>query len=479
MRDFRFYVVFYATTFVCLCLIWMMPALEYKRLETENEKAWLQTLPVWSYDQLRREAEVVQAELEGPASDDAYNYYRTLIRYYSLNKATTRYLSENQDPILEAKVFMGLWGTIPSLQARYQERFGADHMHQLSKDHREEIDRHSLGSRPVLVSHDSLWDAMVVAYIWTIFLGIPFFMVRLRRRDMSVFVDSWRMPVAVLAWPVGMFVYPTRVDPRKQLQRARQFVRWSLTALLSLAPMGAAGAQQSSKGGSRKGDSAAQVDNASPAITLSWAMYSRKLVAPGAVPHDGPVTEAQVTATFSNGLLVDLWAQTGTDGKPNAGREIDMTVGWGNKYLQFGLTYFDLFPQFNDSGGDVIRPYLEFTLPVPVGDHTLTPFARSEYMYVTRGTDEKSATLSFAGLRHQWQVTDTLALRHGMWLVYDDGVFGRQQGGLFRYRAAISWRTPFGFTVRPVDIQASQPFGGIHDRELETTVGGGIVIPIQ
>src|SRR6185369_4145138 len=70
--------------------------------------------------------------------------------------------------------------------------------------------------------------------------------------------------------------------------------------------------------------------------TVSAGLFSQYVVDNGDLPYDAPVIQADVTWAFKSGTYVNLWGSAGKNG----GREVDYTLGWGNKYLDLSGGYF-------------------------------------------------------------------------------------------------------------------------------------------
>ncbi|MGC9599605.1 MAG: hypothetical protein ABSE18_04440 [Minisyncoccia bacterium] len=194
--------------------------------------------------------------------------------------------------------------------------------------------------------------------------------------------------------------------------------------------------------------------------------------------HDGPVVQSDVLVTFGNGAFFDLWGSTGLDFRPNGGREIDWTVGWGGKHISAGLTYFDLAPLFSRGGnGDMFFPFFETRKKYSFRDshHALTPFFIAEGVILTKGTSRNSGAFISGGLRHRWTISKRVAFGEEWKTLLDTGVFRRNRGLVPSWSASLDVKLGKRITLTPASVRLIGPGPWIHDqRKFHAVLGFGM-----
>lgn len=463
--------------------IWVPTVQEDDRLGDEKKAALAQTLPKLNETVIITRASELLAELAEPVSQDHHRYLKLLDNAGQLGLAIWRHRLESSDKgrELDAQIdFRGLQDGLESAHRRYSQRF--PNQPSIAETQARVI--HGVWHAVMMdmksppVSRAPLLPLMTTGYLQTILLAFIFFSWRLKREGFKVLVETWRLPVACAGWPAAVFCYPRWINPRKQYERAKQFVIYAFSLLTSI--VGVATTSYAQQQGGSVRPKTEQVDNPDPSVTWSAQLLSRKLVMNGKVPYDGPVVQSDVTVSWKNGLYFNLWGQSNLDGHSNAGREVDATVGWNNRHLKLGLTYFDLNPPLDASRADVLRPFLEAPWPIKIGErHTLTPYLRLEYLHATRQSETNSGTFSIVGLRHAWNATSTITLDHVGWLLYDSSVFRSDTGVMGRYELRVRWKVGEKLTIDPLLFKLSVPLSSIDDRGVETMVGAGMSVVLH
>src|SRR3989344_8446034 len=82
-------------------------------------------------------------------------------------------------------------------------------------------------------------------------------------------------------------------------------------------------------------------------VKFSFETVSSCVADLGLDPHDGTVMRPDLTVSLPRGFYADLWVSTGTDFKPNPGREIDWTGGWSGRGVDVGVALFDFDTLFS------------------------------------------------------------------------------------------------------------------------------------
>lgn len=209
----------------------------------------------------------LQRDLEASVPDDPEVYFHILKRKDAVALQAQHYLRKvGRDRDVEALINR-VHGAIAHLQDRYQQRHTRDVMAATSvayfkrhPEERYEASRTDTPEPPPSTDWSAFWDSGAHAYAWIMILAVPFFFVRLKSQRLLLAIESWRVPLAAMAWPVAVWIYPTIVDPRKQIERCRQFVAYAFSALMSIVGMtGTTAAQQGAKAGTSRNAPTAEV----------------------------------------------------------------------------------------------------------------------------------------------------------------------------------------------------------------------------
>ena len=217
-------------------------------------------------------------------------------------------------------------------------------------------------------------------------------------------------------------------------------------------------------------------------VAVDWTIGVRNqytLSYIGKVVHPDPVIQGDVWWTLPHGFWADVWYSTTPTFEPNFGREVDYGAGWANEHVMVGFYYYDLYEQFStDSIGDVTETFVKASWPIKERQHQITPYVEANYLYATRNQRANNGAFPMAGMKHHWEkIVWLVDMSQDVALVYDGGVFGSDQGFVFRYQASLAMKPASWITFRLPYFRVHVPLsGGIHDRTTEPQVGADIVI---
>lgn len=193
---------------------------------------------------------------------------------------------------------------------------------------------------------------------------------------------------------------------------------------------------------------AEEAEKAAPVVTFSSAIYNKYVGDTGIVFYDRPVVQNEITVSLPKGFYANLWysmslAHSGLD--TNDGNEFDPTLGWSGELAEItidaGITYFDIRPVGTFDRGDVWQPYTEISKAFALGKaHIISPYSKADYGIPVKGNarDDKGLHVH-GGLKHKWQVADTLGLSQQADFVFDDGAFGYARAWVYSHALTMSY----------------------------------------
>jgi len=198
----------------------------------------------------------------------------------------------------------------------------------------------------------------------------------------------------------------------------------------------------------------------------------------GAVAHDEPVIQGDFWWTLPSGLWADVWYSTDFRARKNFGREIDYGFGWAGENVLVGAYYIDLTQQFSHEPiGDGAYAFIKFSVPLNVGDHAVNPFVEMNYIFATKGPASNNGALPCAGVRHDWNIFNSLGFTHELALIYDGSVFGSNRGFIGRYKASFETHPAEWLSLRAPAFSLFVPLSeSIKDREIERVAGLDVII---
>lgn len=185
-----------------------------------------------------------------PVADDPVTFFNVQSSYFALQRAMEKYeykhgrFGDGYQP-LEMRLF-GAARTLSSMRGEYERAHGRDQMTFLSAQHG--TDENISYER---LSYAAAWPLLWNSYLRSIMIAIVFLFLRLTHRHLNVWIEFWRVPFYSTIWPIGLFLYPVRIDPQKQLRQALQFAAYIFSAFVSFSSMGGV-AKAEGKGGIKK-----------------------------------------------------------------------------------------------------------------------------------------------------------------------------------------------------------------------------------
>ena len=226
----------YALMVFVLLVISLPPYKEVAKINAENEVRKYAAIPSMTIEGVKKELYQLEKEMAQPPSENPMDFFPIQNRWLYLQKVTEKYTAEHgrfEDGFipLELRVFRNASQTMAALKGEYMRKHSGIDFQQAQHGTEEDISYTE-------ISHASVWPFLWSAYLQSILLAMIFFFLRLAHKDLNMIVEFWRVPLYAVIWPVGVFLYPVRVDPRKQLRQAMQFAAYLLSAFMSLSSMG-------------------------------------------------------------------------------------------------------------------------------------------------------------------------------------------------------------------------------------------------
>ncbi|MDO8574618.1 MAG: hypothetical protein Q7R86_03235 [bacterium] len=173
------------------------------------------------------------------------------------------------------------------------------------------------------------------------------------------------------------------------------------------------------------------------------------------------------------GFSFDIWMSTGTDFKPNFGREIDVILGWSDKLFGVGLSYYDLNNILSTKTTDIVLPFAEVHPTLTSNNHKFTTFARVEYNFCTRQSNVNSAVDLAVGMKHVWQINKVFSVNHRLRVAYYDGLFASKSGFVTRWDVGLSAKMTKQVNLN-LSVKNSIPERSMTDRQNLTSFGIGV-----
>jgi len=209
-------------------------------------------------------------------------------------------------------------------------------------------------------------------------------------------------------------------------------------------------------------------------VKFNFEAMSSYVAPVGLEPHDGTVAWSDLTVSLPRGFYANLWGSTGTDFKPNGGREIDWTGGWSGKGIDVGVAWFDFDTLFSGRKGDVWRFYSKYSREYVVRRVKLAPYGKAEYFYSTRSPSENSAHLIGGGMSSELALS-RLTLALGTDVSHVGHVFGNSAGVLWQMNGRVSVKVK-RVTLNPFIFKSSVPIRGAEEHKRHFSFGAGFSI---
>lgn len=186
--------------------------------------------------------------------------------------------------------------------------------------------------------------------------------------------------------------------------------------------------------------------------SISTKLLPKYVLDNGILAYNRTVVQTDILLRLPSGFYVDLWGSKGFVGE-NRGNQVSPTVGYNLLISQeneigidLGLTYNNLSPVSRVPRGDRIEPFIEVYKKISNG---LTPYAKIEVFLPAKGATPNTETRSHLGIRHFWQITDSVALSQNLKLLYANPPL-KNPGLILKHYAKLSW-----FFSKSVSINAS------------------------
>jgi hypothetical protein len=240
---------------VTFCVIWSEPVHVWRQSSALIEAERMQLFPTMSRTELIEESGAVHHLIYKPAYEDPVEYWQALMRQRDVESSYNRYVYENGDDFeLRQHMASVINGTpMIALQQAYTDKFGRDAVIAARPD----LESTGYFNRyAVKGDWQPFLQASLVAYGYSALLAMLFFATLALYSEVNLLPEFARLPTMAVIWPYAMLFagYPFRVDPKKQMQQARQVIVYAFSLLLSLAGFGAASARAQSGSQGRKAE---------------------------------------------------------------------------------------------------------------------------------------------------------------------------------------------------------------------------------
>lgn len=210
-------------------------------------------------------------------------------------------------------------------------------------------------------------------------------------------------------------------------------------------------------------------------LTTTVEIWSKYIFSIGTVGSDKPVIQTDWFVTLPKGFYADLWTSNGFDGDWSGGfdDEIDYTVGWTTTAftvdLDIALTYWQLF-DLGEGDGDALVPSVKLSRSFKLSEaHSITPYTKFETLFIHNDSASNGWTV-YAGVTHEWTISDRWSLSQELSAAYDDGVFRGEAGAIGRYAAKLSYQCSEQLSVG-LGLKLFVPIADFNDRETEIVFG--------
>ncbi len=292
-----------------------------------------------------------------------------------------------------------------------------------------------------------------LALWWFLFQVAPMpfvfvhYAIQIRRRGMSVRLEvlgNPMFPIWLLLWEVGLFRYPVEISPLAQFRRAQ---KWAVLVLgSSLSCFAGTGkicekrevAPQHQKYGGK-------LVNWSFATTTvsNYAGFN------GANFFPGVDQQSSVKAQLPCGFYLSAFdAEPLSDRglRPNFGRELDATAGWGGNVhgvtVDANATYQNVFPVTTAPRGDMVQLSERVSKTFALGTATtITPHLWFREAMPVRGPTPKGGWFVHTGTSISRKLGESTSGSFTAEIVRDSGAYGFDQGWLVRTLGNLTWKT--------------------------------------
>lgn len=191
----------------------------------------------------------------------ADNYPIVMREIYQMENSIQKFIAQQRaiDKTKFAKtaemMLMQIGTARNELLRKYQTTFGHDKINSTMEKYRalnpEGIKPEIAADKYICVANT--WELFKICYLAFMPIALIFFVLRLKQTGFKVileFLAPWKIILATLAYPIGIFRYPTG-DPGRQLIAAMRFVVFAILTIFT-SGIGIAGAQAKSKSDGKK-----------------------------------------------------------------------------------------------------------------------------------------------------------------------------------------------------------------------------------
>lgn len=253
----------YLLPLTILLSVFGISAVEMSSISNRNYDAAMASYPSVTADELDSRLNLVKKSVKNDEARNPNDYYRFLgeIRLIQLGYEKLIHSDEVNDTYNTRIKRMSL-GDLQNDLVSQQSRLG---ILKISTPERDKlITDHGLNKRYDLEKENVLapfgW-----AYMITVFFIAPiFFMFRLRREDLMVRTEMFRITIWSVVWPAGIFKYPVGITRTEQFQQFRRWISALVSMLLGMSPVAMAHAK--SGGGKLGSVEVVQVEQQGPTI---------------------------------------------------------------------------------------------------------------------------------------------------------------------------------------------------------------------
>jgi hypothetical protein len=218
-------------------------------------------------------------------------------------------------------------------------------------------------------------------------------------------------------------------------------------------------------------------------LDLDWR--NKYLAAPDNVVHDDPVFQTSITAAHTSGWYFNVWhdGEVGSrflDRENGCASEVDMTAGWSGKVFDLdidtGVSWWAISDLADFKDDDTIYIYNQISKTYELSKkHSITPFFKTN-IYTLPNTGWSGDGVGFhGGLCHNWAFSEQLSICSEAKLMYDDGVYGCDNGLLGGLSTTLSWKINDKISIRAPYLGIFTPLQHLSDsRETEFIFGTGL-----
>ncbi len=416
-----------------------------------------------------------EASIKGKPGERIEDYFDALVMVAESDLHLEKYLAEHPDDQNDFLKY-GIPGTnvnrVGMLQDAYLIKFGGEAFRRASETTGANERMNAL-YKSVDVEDERIWPAFRSGLIASVLVAMLFFMARVASMEgMLVWPELPKIFVYAFAWPAMVWKYPTEVSPREQIKRLRRWVAWLIASLLPVVTMGVASAQKKTEP-AYTSDNVYVIDPETlpPKVAFTVGLQSAKVAGNG-FTVGGPIDWAEGTATYGNGVSVDVWAsreRSGTGASDETDFSVAQTWKMEDATATAGIALFDIRPLGKGKGGDILSPFASIGWQLGGMD----AFAKAEAYYLTGGDKGRNGMLLSGGVSDSLELGG-LTFDYAASLAYGQGPFSQDDGLAMRLSGSASMPLGERIRVKLLELKAWRPMIGARDRSPAFSVGASI-----